>query len=371
MDSSKISDLGYRILDFQLWEGNQKYLESATNTPGTYQTTITTDKFYVKIYYSAYNESKTFILKYKILNAITAQQDIGEFYWQLIGDQWAKSTGQVTAAVLLPEPAPNDQIWAYGHGPLNGQIKIATNQQINFTAANLPAYKFFEVRVLFPKAQLSSVTAISDKTLAQIMAEEKGFGEQTDKAKKPGPINWFLVILLSLPLVGLILFGLKQIIYWSMQWYKVGRDNPLPEVNLAGTLHEPPSDLDPSLVEALMNGNLKPTGKSIVATVLSLCRKKAVKIETQSREALLGIFNRGPESFLTLINKEGLSVRETKLVNFLFRGNDRTIGFSEIKDYGREHPYKTRSFWEDWQNTAAEELIDDGIMDKTAHIREI
>ena len=49
---------------------------------------ISTDRVYLKWYYEAYSENKTFTLKYRIDHAVTNQKDISEYYWQLIGDEW-------------------------------------------------------------------------------------------------------------------------------------------------------------------------------------------------------------------------------------------------------------------------------------------
>ena len=94
-----------------------------------------------------------------------------------------------------------------------------------------------------------------DKTLDSILTEEKGFGLKTKAT------SW-AVIAIEIILSALIIF---RTIIWLVRWYKVGRDEALPEVNLAGTLHEPPSDLAPVYVETMLKGD--PTGKSIVSTI--------------------------------------------------------------------------------------------------------
>jgi len=80
---SKIkNDKSYKISNFELWEKGKKYLQNNTMAKNTYELTITPEKLYLKAYYSANYESKTFTLKYKIDNAVTNHKDIAEFYWQ-------------------------------------------------------------------------------------------------------------------------------------------------------------------------------------------------------------------------------------------------------------------------------------------------
>lgn len=89
----------------------------------------------------------------------------------------------MTAEVYLPLPAPaspsqggpNDKIWAFGHGPLNGRVSIPTNQKVTFSADNLAAGKFFEVRVLFPKLKNAESAQKGNLTLETILKEEKSF----------------------------------------------------------------------------------------------------------------------------------------------------------------------------------------------------
>src|SRR3989344_4521574 len=53
---------------------------TSENTPLTYEKSLTSDKFYIKWFYNATNEKKTFHLTYTIQNALTNHQDISEFY---------------------------------------------------------------------------------------------------------------------------------------------------------------------------------------------------------------------------------------------------------------------------------------------------
>lgn len=68
----------YRIVNFELWEGTQEYIESKSSSAGNFSITNDGKKFYIKWYYWANFESKTFTLKYRIENAITVQGGGGE-----------------------------------------------------------------------------------------------------------------------------------------------------------------------------------------------------------------------------------------------------------------------------------------------------
>ncbi len=372
----------YRIVDFSISEGGTPLRPAERDyegQSGTYTTNVTDDKFYVKWYYQALNESKTFTLKYKIQNAVTNHSDISEFYWQLIGDEWTKGTGNVKATVYLPnkltspsqtsgaeaplvrsrlsEPEASDVLWGYGHGPLNGKVSIPNNIQVDFSAINLPPKKFFEVRVLFRKLEGAAFAQTGNSSLKEILAEEKAFG---DKTRASGILKLALVL-------GLIAIPIWRLIYWFFVWKKVGDDRPIPQVNLAGILHEPPSDLEPALVEALSSWNMILTTKSIIGTVLNLVRKKVLEIKSEKGKSLFGTskysYSLKIKNMKYIVDKK-LSDREKELVNFLFisKGKDE-MKFSEIKNIGITDRTSAYNFWKKWREKAVDELADLGFLD--------
>lgn len=316
----------------------------------------TPDKFYIKWHYTANNEIKTFLLNYKIENAVTNHNDISEFYWQLIGDGWDKGVGNVDTKIYISPPAPDNKIWAFGHGPLNGKIYIQSGSQVNFSAENLPAKKFFEVRVLFPKLETAIFAQNGNSNLNKILAEEKTFEKKSVFNKY---MAWLFVIVLSiLPII--------RVIYWVKKWRQVGDDAPLPEVNIAGKLHEAPTDLEPALVETLINSTLLiPTGKSVTATILNLVHKKILKIE---RFKTKGIFGKTDYTLILINKNKKLTYFENELVQFLFGDKGNEISFSEIKKIGRKYPTKTNTFWKKWQEEPLKELLDKGYIEKESKL---
>ena len=143
----------YIITDVSLSEEGKDYMLSSLELPGNFNVSTSPGKFYTKWRYKALDERKIFTLKYRVQNAVTNHSDISEFYWRLIGDEWGKGVDTVSATVILAEEAPDDQIWAFGHGPTNGEIYIPTNKKVEFSIDGLPSNQFFEARVLFTKME--------------------------------------------------------------------------------------------------------------------------------------------------------------------------------------------------------------------------
>ena len=346
----------YKISNFSISENNLAYVNSEEETAGTYNVSVTTEKLYVKWFYTALDETKTFNLKYTINNAVTNHSDISEFYWKIIGEDWVKPTGSVTSKIFLPYEAPSDQIWAFGHGPLNGKVNITSNKEINFVADNLSSKTFFEVRILLPKNESFMNARKGNSTLEKILAEENKFGRET---KNQFYLGLFITLLLAI-------LPIWRVIVWYKRWRKFGKDLPVPEVNLSGKLHEPPSDLHPIFVEALLNGN-KVTGKSITATIIELARRKILSFERERVKKFLG----GMKNEYCLILKDksystkALNKYEEDLIDLIFDGKEK-ITFKEIKNVGRERPSETSKFWQGLTTKVKGELLALDFLDKEA-----
>jgi len=343
--------------NFELWEGLQKYLQSDSGQPGTYQLTITPEKLYLKAYYQANFESKTFTLKYKIENAIINHDDIAEFYWQLIGGEWSKPHQKVTAEVILPLPAPDDQIWAFGHGPLNGRVSIPDNQRAVFSADNLPINKFFEVRVLFPKLENAVFAQTGNKTLAGILDEEKKDIEKTAKDVNKKNISPVLAAFGVLFGIGVNFLFVIAIIRYLVLRRKYGMGAKLPEANLSGTLHEPPSELPPAMVEGLLKGGVNYSPSVFLATILSLVQRRIIKIKSEPKKTFFG--KTGYEYSLVKAEKYGnekLLDFEKDLLEFVFSGADE-VSFKQIKKDVQSSPTISSKFFLKFKKNSYEELL--------------
>ena len=234
-------------------------------------------KFYAKWFYSARDESKTFTWSYHVTGeGVKRYQDTAEFYWQVIGDEWVKSSGPLAVTVKLPSGGTKDEIKVFGHGPLTGQAEIVDGQTTRFTVPKLPAKTFVEVRTLFP-ARLISGPASSEKTLADILVEEERFRQETiAKLNRQKWITRLILIYLFgiLPLSVILWF----FFYWRA-WKSKGREYEFPDISKY--VRELPSDLPPALVDVLLKQGGKPSSQAFVATIFDLARRGFIRIEDE------------------------------------------------------------------------------------------
>lgn len=72
------------------------------------------------IFSPAKDETKTFRIEYVLKNVAIAHTDIGELYYQLIGESNTERIDYFEAAIHLPE-INKDDVKIFAHGPLNGE----------------------------------------------------------------------------------------------------------------------------------------------------------------------------------------------------------------------------------------------------------
>ncbi len=100
------------------------------------------DRLYIDWSYDATNETRTFVLSYRVLGQVKLHQDVAELYYKFVGDEWDYGVQKVRITLTLPEGASESDIRAWGHGPLNGEVKIVGPRTVTWSIDKLPAQTF-------------------------------------------------------------------------------------------------------------------------------------------------------------------------------------------------------------------------------------
>ena len=319
---------------------------------------------HIEAYHGSNNETKTFTLSYSLTNAITSYNDVAEFYWKVIGDGWGAKTDSVEVVIHLPDKVLIDQIYVWGHGPLNGMGEIVDGSTAKFSVKNLPAKKFVEVRILFPSSIIVSGPRESKIVLEGIKQDEKSFQEKTVISQR--------IKVGGLIVLGIILFG--WIIFWYRMWYKHGRDY---YPGIPKYVHDPPSKLEPALVEALVTQGENITGNAFSATILDLARKKYIKIEAKEKisKGLLGIgvgkLSYGYVLHIDMkryISKKGLGPFEQQVFDFIFSfsKDGKSIALEDLKKGMRSERFRTREFFKDLKKAVKDEIRTKGFIEESS-----
>ena len=280
----------------------------------------------LKIFSAAVNESRTFILKYRVLNAAAKFNDIAEIYWKFMGEDTEVKIENFELVIKIPEGADKEQIKVFGHGPLSGFSEIADSKTVVLRVDELPARNFVEARVLFPPELIKDSKKVFNRdALAEIMSEEKEFADEANEIRTKARI-----------IVGFsfvyVLFELLMIVYLYFKFDKEYK------AKFAGDyFRELPGSYSPAVMAVLWNfGSVKP--RDLTATLMDLVRRKYLELIVE-KEEVNGLFgSRADNEYVFKLNKEAdlmvLSPHEKYAIEWLiFRiGDGERVSLEDIEN---------------------------------------
>jgi uncharacterized membrane protein len=357
---------GYRydvsVEDLRIFDEKGEPLRTETSSAGR--------TFQAKWYYQARNEKRTFHIHYHVRNGIISYPDVSELYWQAIGEDETKPTKEVTITITLPEPvASKDDLLVYGHGPLSGWAEIVDAQTARFTATDLRAHQFLEIRMVWPAGMVAGVPSTrSDRD--SIRKEEARFVQETiEKAKqtqaRKEQQNKILVTAAGIWAVWLILGSLLWFFFYVRFWKKVGKDyhfNDIPEY-----YRELPSTLQPALVEVLLKEGGSITPRSFTATLFDLARRGYLELDDRPVEKR-GLFGTKEDFETTVILKKDYAADrqllpyEIDVLKLLFedvvhQGSRVGANFKleELKAFLKKKPQTFQTWYRQWAKSIRQE----------------
>ncbi|MBS7020622.1 MAG: DUF2207 domain-containing protein [Firmicutes bacterium] len=122
-----------------------------------------------RLYNKSDGETLGFYLEYTVTNVAIKHSDVAEIGWNLMGNELANDIENYEARIHIPNNQNELRAWA--HGPLNGNIELVSKEEIKITVKNLFGNTAFDTRFVFdlnviPKStKWSHVTAL-DKILS-------------------------------------------------------------------------------------------------------------------------------------------------------------------------------------------------------------
>ncbi len=280
----------------------------------------------LKIFSAAVNESRTFILKYRVLNAAAKFNDIAEIYWKFMGEDTEVKIENFELVIKIPEGADKEQIKVFGHGPLSGFSEIADSKTVVLRVDELPARNFVEARVLFPPELIKDSKKVFNRdALAEIMSEEKEFADEANEIRTKARI-----------IVGFsfvyVLFELLMIVYLYFKF-----DKEYKSKFEGDYFRELPGSYSPAVMAVLWNfGSVKP--RDLTATLMDLVRMKYLELIVE-KEEVNGLFgSRADNEYIFKLNKEAdlmvLSPHEKYAIEWLiFRiGDGERVSLEDIEN---------------------------------------
>lgn len=252
--------------------------------------------------------NQTYVITYKVENALLFFNDHDEIYWNVTGNYWQAPIKEASADVTLNIKNKSKKLWAacytgtYGSRRSNCTFKTSDNSAEFRTKKNLNTGEGLTIAFGWDKGLVVPPSS-GQRFLWALNLRE----------------NWvFLLPVLSF----FLMFN---------RWYRTGRD---PKVKEAITvMYEPPKYdnrvLSPAEVGALIDERID--SRDLTSTIVGLAVKGYIKIEERKKEGL--IFDTTDYYLLKVKDSdENLSIFEQKLMINLFSSSPRGVFLSEMEN---------------------------------------
>ncbi|MDW7672496.1 MAG: DUF2207 domain-containing protein, partial [Bacillota bacterium] len=203
---------GMNVADIQVEEDGRSFaLHPGTDygPPGTFIIRDEGDRIFVDWSLNAFSTVRTYTFRYRVKNAVYLHNDVAELYYQFIGDEWDIPFNQVRVLLTLPDGAASDQVLAWGHGPLTGEVTILSGTQVEWKVSPLPASTMLEARVTFPTMLVPQGSNYSGReALPEILREEEAWAQQANRTRWLARMEIILAPLIVV--VSAVFFFLKR-----------------------------------------------------------------------------------------------------------------------------------------------------------------
>lgn len=355
-----IDALGYgKFTDLQIfYEDDGEFKQARNNTApseGNFTVSVDDGLYKIKLYAPSQNERKEFIFRYNLTRGVTVYRDIAQLNRKMVGKEWQNSIGNISVTVYLPESVKKDDIYAFGHGPLTGNIEILDGKSVRYTLNNYRPGEFLEVNLLFPKNILTSFNPLLMKNksaLKEILDMEGKLAKEANDARKRAIIGFYLGRVVLVLAVAWWLFLVVFIYLKNSKRYKV-------ENEYGEYFRELPDDYSPSIAGTLVSRNLYPSGRELFAMLLDLVRKGHLKLEEGEKTTTLILQESG----------KPLSEEEKFILNWYIRelgdGEKIILESVEASIKGRGGAKEFNRNYERWRTIVYSDMLEKNLkMDK-------
>lgn len=355
-----IDALGYgKFSDLQIfYEDDGEFKQARNNTApseGNFTVSVDDGLYQIKLYAPSQNERKEFIFRYNLTRGVTVYRDIAQLNRKMVGKDWQNSIGNISVTVNLPENVKKDDIYAFGHGPLTGNIEILDGKSVRYTLNDYRPGEFLEVNLLFPKNILTSFNPLLMKNksaLKEILDMEGKLAKEANDARKRAIIDFYLGRVVLVLAVAWWLFLVVFIYLKNSKRYKV-------ENEYGEYFRELPDDYSPSIAGTLVSRNLYPSGRELFAMLLDLVRKGHLKLEEGEKTTTLILQESG----------KPLSEEEKFILNWYIRelgdGEKIVLESVEASIKGRGGAKEFNRNYERWRTIVYSDMLEKNLkMDK-------
>ena len=320
------------IADIEVRDANGAVLvESDSDTPGTYRAYKEGSTEWIRVNFDITDAPATYTFHYRAKGAVSFGDKDDALIWYVLGAETETQIGRVQTTVKLPGAVPSEDLMNsldVGYGVESAVYSPGPSTMV-YEATNVLPYTHFWTNTGFPKGVVKHHWTA--RQVVSLVVPILGFFL---------PIATFLTVLLV--------------------WMRRGRDQP--GQTYAKYVSEPPSDLSPGLVGALIDE--KVDTKEVIATIVDLARRGYLEMTDGKAE---GATHKAGIIYTRLKPLDDLKGFEKMVAQSLFDdGHPDQVTNSELKNHFyvhvqpivtqvyeevttgglfRKNPKKTRSAW--------------------------
>ena len=171
------------------------------------------------------SDTRTYIIEYKVTDAVKKYQDCTEFYWMFLNSSNGIPAEKVTGIISLPQPVSdieNLRVWA--HGPLNGEIERTNNEKVSFYINNLGSETMLETRIAVLENNIFSdiYQTIPQNKFETILKEETKWANEANLKRNSIKLMYFGLIVIY---ILVLFFFFKKILKYNKEYHELKLNN--------------------------------------------------------------------------------------------------------------------------------------------------
>lgn len=130
------------------------------------------------------NSTRVFKISYRLENAVKLYSDVGEFFWNLTGENGISAIGKLTATLTVPEGVPTEEFRIWAHGPLNGSFDKQPDGSAFLQIEKVSAGTIVDIRCTLPATCFYGGWEQQGEGLPDILAKEKELSDSANAKRE-------------------------------------------------------------------------------------------------------------------------------------------------------------------------------------------
>lgn len=287
--------------------------------------------------------TRTYQISYKVLDAITLNDDCAELYWQFVGKDFEIDAKKITGTITLPKNAETiEDIKVWGHTEqLNGEIYATDLNKIEFSIDRYSNGNYVEVRTAFPTNIMGNVQRKTNKpALGGIIEEETRWADEANQRReREEKIFYAIQKIAMLATIIMAVIAIRNFIKLLSRGKKLK-----PTTELKYYREVPYENATPGeALYIISNGNYKQLYEYFPPIVLDLCLRKYIQLELVKEEK---IFSKEEVKIIILEkDRNELKKEEDTILQLLIdvAGEKKELTTKGLKKYLEKNSFKITS----------------------------